>query len=682
VLKLAAKKARQEMILWRRRGEAALGLVEFTDRQLQRAAGSAPTDEHRERGEGSFYFSNADRSKFVKGVNANYLRTIPLTIKDAEEICEHVFDELGSGKTSLGRCIDWHQDFKSGYRWPVKFYTNIAVTRPDKQADVKVPWELSRSHYYATLGKAYWYTRDEKYAQEFVALLTDWIRQNPSRMTINWCSAMEVAIRLVNLIWGYHFFVDSPHFNQEIKTVFLKSLVAHAQFVAENLEYFGELSDNHYVANIVGLATVGISFPEFRQAKKWKRLGVRGVFDEVINQVHEDGVQFEGSINYHRLVLEMFLSVLILCMKNGIDVPDAAWRRLEKMFEFVLHYLKPDGVAPQIGDTDDGRLQVLSSDKRMHHRYLLAVGAVLFDRSDFKAGAGCFPEEALWLLGPESLEKYHGLKSDVNPLRSKGFPQGGFYFMRNDRLYMAVRCAANGRRGIGNHSHNDPLSFDLFAYDKSFIVDPGTYVYTPEPEWRNRFRSTAYHNTLVVDGEEINTIPEDLFQLRSNASPTVNKWETTDQADFLDGQHNGYERLREAVTHRRQFYFDKVENYWIIRDLITGHGVHSLSWYFHFDAGIDLTIKDDLTVETMCQYGANLVLRAISPRSTSLEIEDGWVSPGYGIKKKAQVARYACRTELPTSIVFILYPYSGEAQFSSISDRLMARAEDCWGTPP
>ncbi len=70
---------------------------------------------------------------------------------------------------------------------------------------------------------------------------------------------------------------------------------------------------------------------------------------------------------------------------------------------------KPDGTAPQIGDNDDGRLHILSDYgnwSRLDHRYLLSVGAVMFERGEFKAAAGVFPEEAFWLVGAEGLNIY------------------------------------------------------------------------------------------------------------------------------------------------------------------------------------------------------------------------------------------------------------------------------------
>jgi hypothetical protein len=167
----------------------------------------------------------------------------------------------------------------------------------------------------------------------------------------------------------------------------------------------------------------------------------------------------------------------------------------------------------------------------------------------------------------------------------------------------------------------------------------------------------------------------------NDASPVIRRWETTADADVLDAQHNGYERLREPVTHRRQFYFDKAANYWVIRDLVTGIGEHNLSWFFHFNAGIDLSIRDGFTIETLCPEGANLLLRAQNGPPMTLQLQDGWVSPTYGIKNKAPIARYSCSVELPVSVTFILYPYMGPSGSSPVPDDMTARAENWWRAP-
>lgn len=63
----------------------------------------------------------------------------------------------------------------------------------------------------------------------------------------------------------------------------------------------------------------------------------------------------------------------------------------------------------------------------------------------------------------------------------------------------------NGLHGKGGHAHNDKLSFGLSIDGVILFSDPGTYLYHPDPEWRNYFRSTKVHNTIQVAGYEQNS---------------------------------------------------------------------------------------------------------------------------------------------------------------------------------
>jgi hypothetical protein len=116
-----------------------------------------------------FFFNITDNGKIVELLKKEYPNSIAKTLKDADKICNHIFDLLGSGKQELGKEIDWHLDFKTGFRWNPKEYYLWTRKHVDCylkkgiHADVKKPWKLSRCQHFVTLGKAYRYTFGERY---------------------------------------------------------------------------------------------------------------------------------------------------------------------------------------------------------------------------------------------------------------------------------------------------------------------------------------------------------------------------------------------------------------------------------------------------------------------------------------------------------------------------------------
>jgi hypothetical protein len=81
-------------------------------------------------------------------------------------------------------------------------------------------------------------------------------------------------------------------------------------------------------------------------------------------------------------------------------------------------------------------------------------------------------------------------------LRLFGYPDFGLYIYKSDSLYLAARCGGGvGQNGNGGHAHNDQLSVELTIDGADIMRDPGSYLYTPLPDRRNEFRSTAAHFT-------------------------------------------------------------------------------------------------------------------------------------------------------------------------------------------
>ncbi len=587
-------------------------------------------------------------------------------VEEAETVCRHVFDLLGSGPSDLdeftkkhgGReaCgyLPWHFDFKTGYRWnPKKFYKEIEI--PYGKADIKVPWELSRFQHAAVLGQAYWLTGDEKYTEEFVRQVEDWIDRNPPKFGVNWACTMDVAIRVANWILGFYFFKDSKTLTGDFLVKFLKSLLIHGRHIMANLENKG-ITNNHYLADLVGLIYLGIAFPEFAEARRWRELGVRELALEMDKQVYDDGMDFEASTCYHRLALELFFYPTVLCKLNGIELPEDFTEKLKKMFDFVLYVLKPNGRMPQIGDNDNGRLHVLGKRDVLDMTYLLTFATIWFDDSRCNIEEFGFAPEALWVFGPKACRRWRELPArSVEELESRAFRDGGIYVMRHKKDYMVISCGPNGQGGIGGHAHNDKLSFELCVGGEDIIVDPGTYVYTADPAWRNRFRSTAYHNTVAVDGKEQNGFCEaELFDMECDVVMKVNRWEISKEYDILNAEHTSYQRLRNSVTHQRQILFNKMEDYWVIKDILAGRGKQECGFYFHFaPLKVEIDGEFSLAVKTK-RKGVNVAIIPLNADGLTVNVEQGWISYRYGEKVKTLIVKYQGSAQMPVFLNYII----------------------------
>ena len=110
------------------------------------------------------------------------------------------------------------------------------------------------------------------------------------------------------------------------------------------------------------------------------------------------------------------------------------------------------------------------------------------------------------------------------------FQSGGAYVLAVGDDHVFVDCGPVGLAGRGGHGHNDCLSVDAVLAGTHLLADSGSFVYTASPKWRDRFRSTAFHNTPLIDGEEQNRfVAGSLWLLHDDAIPEVRAWEMTDE---------------------------------------------------------------------------------------------------------------------------------------------------------
>jgi hypothetical protein len=577
----------------------------------------------------SFLLPHDSPKETVSVLYQYYPKYVSALITAADAVCRNELTLLGQ-VFDYSKGIDWHREPVMGWRWPLWHISRISPLLGSlvRKADIIFIRELNRHQYFITLGIAYWLTGDQKYVDTFCAQIQSWIETNPLQHGLNWFYGIEISIRLLAWTVAFQFFRHSSQFRERIGTAFLQSLWQQTNFLSTHLQTATDsVPNNHILAELVGLVLVGAAFPEFRAAAAWRETGLQLLNQQAIAQTHPDGVNKEQATGYHRFIAELLLLIVARSRQRALPHEPILENTLERMLDYILFTLTPVGTNPMWGDSDYGRALGLGQNKDFwDFRPILSAGAVLFDRPDWKFGAGRFDEEAFWILGSDGLDLWQNL--DVCPPKqiSRAFPHAGLYIIRDawaaDTDVAFFRCGPFGLGGEGHcaHAHCDLLSFVLWVRGQPVLVDSGTYAYTGP--WRDHFRLTAAHNTVVVDGRE-QAVPMPYFN-----------WKQITEAKCIDWTG---ERVIGALT-----YFGEVEfirelvhprpGVWELVDKFKGHDEHTMEWFFHFVPGLDLQLHREEHSLTVLKEGRPFLIVDIPDNGVRSQLRDTWFSYQYGAK--------------------------------------------------
>ncbi len=566
-----------------------------------------------------------------------------LLISEANDVRSGRLNILGSGPTLVGPRVDWHRDFKSGYRWPESFFMDVETTRLDDPSDAKVPWDLSRSHHLLTVARAACLTGGVQYSSEVEHQITSWMESNPPGVGINWVQPMEIALRAVNWVWIVRTLEAEFPISPPLRKRMAASLASHARHIRLNLEGTPYLRSNHYLSNILGLLVLGAVIGGDPDAHRWFAYARRAFEREINTQVLDDGMGFEASVAYHGLALEIFLLARHVAAWHRAPFSPRYDERLRRMLTASRVLRHPDGRVPLFGDADSGRVLPGSFARPPSHDALLDLGAAVYGTQRYVDHVPS-PEVA-WTLGVGAWTRLAGAPLDTAPL-PESLPHGGIYVLQRNGLRAVVRCGDVGQNGNGGHAHNDLGSYELF-HRGPVVVDPGNYSYTSDPASRNAFRSTAAHNTIMIDGQEINPLPAELFRLPQLARARVKLWNPGDRP-VLVIEHDGYRRLPGKPRHQRSLELAPDGSSLAVTDRIAGSGHHHLECLVHVAPGIE--VRQIAPRTFALARGEDAVRLSFSGPAVSVAVRAGWVAPEYGVREstKVLVATHTCN--LPARI--------------------------------
>lgn len=566
----------------------------------------------------------------------------------------------------VGNPPDWFMNPDKGTRYPDKVHWSDIPDLSAETGDIKYVWEASRFPQVYYFVRAYAVTGDERYAEGFWNHVEAWTQANPVEMGPNWRCGQEIAIRSFAWIFGLYAFRDSPATTPQRIALLIKHLWYNAFHVERNHWYALRcVRNNHSLSEALGMLTIGTLFPFFRESQRWCRKGFDNLTREMLWQVYPDGTYIQHSMNYSRLVVQLFTWALRIGQINGLCFPEVVCERLGQLLRFLISVQdRETGRLPNYGSNDGALIFPLSSCDYLDYRPSLNALSVALGHGELY-GSGPWNEQAFWFHGQPSgksdaaVEHNHVMDkpshlctkvTDAPSSTGSCFPVGGYYVFRGNDTMAMIRCG----RYLHRPSQADMLHFDLWYKGHNVLMDPGSYSYNPGQDWAKYFGGTSSHNTVTVDGQDQMTKGTRFLWSNWVEGRTLEFRNTSSLGTFV-GQHEAY-RL---VIHQR-LIIRKDDMFLIIDDLFGDelHHRYRLHWLFgdvpltRNSYGATVCLQDDyLTLRTGCTYEANS-----SWAKGQENPKRGWYSLYYGEKLPAWSYEMTAEANGPVRFFTLISP--------------------------
>ena len=559
--------------------------------------------------------------------------------KWADDALEHTFFVHKGYQPSYnyGKDINWEY-------WPVK--------------DNELRWQFHRHKWFTPMGKAYRISGDEKYAKEWVHQYMDWVQKNPlvnmkqeefelvsagevkedaDNVYFAW-RQLEVSNRLQDQTCQFLLFCSASAFTPEFLTEFIVNYHRHGAHLLKNYSAEG----NHLLFEAQRMVYAGVFFPELKDAAIWRESGINILNREIKKQVYNDGGQYELDPHYHLAAINIFCKALRMADCNGFrnEFPSEYLDTVKNMIAFYANICFPDYTNPCFSDAKLGDYQA--------------------ELANYRDWLALFPD-CDWI-------RYYateGREGAPFPYLSHGALTSGFFTFRNgwkkDATVMVVKAGPKGEW----HCQPDNGTFELWFNGRNLFPDTGAYVYAGSAEvmkLRNWFRQTRVHNTLTLDGRNLET-----------TQSVTGLWQPEGKEQILVTENAGYKGLK----HRRTVFFVD-QAYFVIVDEATGNARGTVNLNYHFREGEVNVDAEKNMVTTAYEGSSNVKLQCFPEKSASLRAEEGWRSTAY----RQRVARTSVAFDTnkddaeAVRYITVIYPVKDVAAYPALEAKFLNKGYD------
>jgi len=386
-----------------------------------------------------------------------------------------------------------------------------------------------------------------------------WIEQHPASAAGAGWEPYPTSLRIGNLCAVFfRRFASETLADPELRDRLWRSLWQQGSWLSAHLET--HIAGNHLLENAIALALLGACF-DGPDAAAFRGRGGRLLRAQLEQQVLADGGHFERSPMYH---LRLVYALALLCHCADAELRELVAPALERACAALRCLLHPDG---QIALLNDSAFGIYGDPTAVLE---FAAAAVPACREQSRP-CSCF---ALADTG------YYGARNAAPGGQDEGQDggQGGAHYILCD----AAPIAADHQPG---HAHADLFGFELSLHGRRLIVDSGVFDYEDSAE-RRHCRSTAAHNTVVVDGRDQCEL-WGVFRVGRRGRPREVDFRCAVGGFRLEAWHDGYTWLDAKARHRRRFAWHP-EGVLLVRDAVEAKGELHCESFLHLHPEVEL----------------------------------------------------------------------------------------------
>jgi Heparinase II/III N-terminus/Heparinase II/III-like protein len=366
----------------------------------------------------------------------------------------------------------------------------------------------------------------------------------------------------------------------------------HAAWLAKDSFYSAHT--NHGLEQTRILLLLSLAFPEEPSALNWRILALERLNSELDYAFTEEGVHVENSPSYHIFVFKVFIGIFA---DYSSDVLGGLAEKFEvfatRALEFTTRILRPDGLLPIIGDTEqlstsDSYQELFGNSQEYAHFY--------FANTQGKRGEK-----------PTKLNRVYQ-KSGYAIFRDAWLDASAY----RQTFHLVVKAGCLSRY----HHQQDEGHLLLYALGEDWLIDSGLYNYNQTDPIRKYMRSRQAHNVASISNTRYATD----FEHRM-ANWSINDFDDSDDFPFVEMDLQVLESVRQL---RRVSFDNKQAVVTVGDDFFMLDGLErdvTLLWHVPQDKKIN--ILNDGSLQILSKTGHSLRLNITGSKPDDILVRKG-----------------------------------------------------------